>query len=101
MLAGAAAAYRAALEVHTRAAHPVDWAMTQENLGLVFEDEGDRGRDGDDQAGWYREALVCFDAALGVFGAGGLEWNRAKCGRNRARVAGKLGVGPSGGSAES
>ena len=29
----------AALEVYTRAAHPVDWAMTQENLGLVFEED--------------------------------------------------------------
>ena len=33
LLAKAVSAYRAALEVYTRADHPVDWAMTQNNLG--------------------------------------------------------------------
>ena len=64
--------------------------MTQENLGLVFEAMGDRG---DEPAGRYAEALACFDAALEVFGAGGMERNRARCARSRARVAGKLGGG--------
>ena len=72
LLAEAAAAYRAALEVHTRAAHPVDWAMTQENLGLAFEAMGDRGGDGDDQAGRLRGG-----AGLLRRGAGGV-----RCGRD-------------------
>ena len=66
--------------------------MTQENLGLAFEAMGDRG---DEAAGRYAEALACFDAALAVFGAGGMEPNRAKCAGGRARVAGKLAAGPS------
>ena len=83
LLAEAAAAYRAALEVRTRAAHPVDWAMTQENLGLVLEAMGDRGTT--TQPSCYAEALACFDAALEVFGAGG---DGAEIGRN-ARATGR------------
>ena len=96
LLAGAAAAYRAALEVHTRAARPVDWAMTQENLGLVFEDDGGPGPGRRRSGRVVQGGARCFDAALEVFGPVVMEPNRAKCARNRARVAGKLGVGPSG-----
>ena len=41
-------------------------------------------------AGRYREALASFDTALEVFDAGGLEWHRAGCRSNRARVGEKL-----------
>ena len=92
LLGDAVAAWRAALEVYTRAEHPVDWATTQENLGLAFEEIGDRG---DDAAGRYSESVASFSAALEVFGTGGMEPNRVKCERNRARVAGKLAAGPS------
>jgi hypothetical protein len=59
LLDEAVAAHRAALEVHARSAHPVDWAITQENLGLVFEAVGDRD---DDPAHRYAQALDCLDA---------------------------------------
>jgi len=35
-------AFRAALEVHTRADHPVDWAMTTQNLASALQDQGSR-----------------------------------------------------------
>ena len=92
LLDEAVAAYRAALEVYTRAAHPVDWVMTQENLGLAFEAMGDRA----DEPSRYAEALACLDAALEVFGAGGMERNRATM-RGQPRAGG----GEAGASAES
>jgi hypothetical protein len=42
LLAEAVAAYRAALEVRTRAELPQDWAMTQNNLGNALEEQGIR-----------------------------------------------------------
>ncbi|MGB0926568.1 MAG: hypothetical protein ACPGVA_05115, partial [Pikeienuella sp.] len=41
-LADAVTAYRAALEVYTRSDHPVDWAMTQENLAIALRDMADQ-----------------------------------------------------------
>ena len=40
LLAEAVTAYRAALEVHTREAMPVDWATTQNNLGNALQQPG-------------------------------------------------------------
>ena len=42
LLSGAAAAYRAALEVYTRESLPQDWAMTQNNLGNALANQGIR-----------------------------------------------------------
>ncbi|MEO8811882.1 MAG: hypothetical protein ABI376_03085, partial [Caulobacteraceae bacterium] len=38
----AVAAYRAALEVHTRETMPADWAATQNNLGVALSRLGER-----------------------------------------------------------
>ena len=63
--AEAEAAYRAALEVYTRAAHPVDWAMTQNNLGVALADQAGR-TDGAAGGGLLGEAVAAYRAALEV-----------------------------------
>ena len=65
LLAEAVAAYRAALEVHTRAAHPVDWAMTQNNLGVALADQAGR-TEGAAGAALLAEAAAAYRAALEV-----------------------------------
>jgi hypothetical protein len=54
------AAYRAALEERTRARVPLDWAMTQNNLGLALASLGER------ESGTARlqEAVAAYRAAL-------------------------------------
>ena len=97
LLAEAVTAYRAALEVYTRADHPVAWAMTQENLGLAF--EAMAGRATGDPGARYAKALACFDGALEVFDLERMAPSHAKCRRNRDRVAAKLAaLGPPEGS---
>ena len=88
LLAEAAAACRAVLEVRTREVDPEGWAMAQENLAAVLEAMGDLG-DGR-LRGRYAEALACLDGALEVLAAGDVKPKWARCARNRARVAGKL-----------
>lgn len=56
------AAYRAALEVRTRAAAPDDWAATQNNLGTALLMYGSRGDDAS-----LRDAIAAFRSALEVF----------------------------------
>jgi tetratricopeptide (TPR) repeat protein len=54
--------YERALEVYTREAYPQDWAMTQNNLGVVWGDrpDGDRGEN-------LRRAISCYEGALEVY----------------------------------
>jgi DNA-binding SARP family transcriptional activator len=85
LLDEAMAAFRAVLEVRTRADDPIDWARAQRNLGLALEEMGDRG--GTDAARCYRDALACFEAALTVFDHGG---NHEACTAHRQCVAEKL-----------
>ena len=56
-------AYRAALEEWTRERAPLDWAMTQNNLGNALSTLGGR------EAGTARleEAITAYDAALVAF----------------------------------
>ena len=56
------AAYRLALEERTRERVPLDWAMTQNNLGNALPTLGER------EAGTARleEAVAAFDACLTV-----------------------------------
>ena len=58
----AVAAYRAALEERTRERVPLDWAMTQNNLGIALWTLGER------ESGTARleEAVAAFDACLMV-----------------------------------
>jgi len=60
-LAKAIAAYEAALRVYTERDFPVQWAITQNNLGTAYGDlpTGDRG-------GNLRRAIGCFEAALRI-----------------------------------
>ncbi len=56
----AVTAYRAALEEYTRARVPLDWAMTQNNLGIILRALGER------ESGTARleEAVTAYRAAL-------------------------------------
>ncbi|MCA8902945.1 MAG: hypothetical protein KDA53_17030, partial [Hyphomonas sp.] len=61
-LADAIAAYREALKEYTRERVPLDWAMTQNNLGNALATLGTRG---DDNA--LRDAAICYRLALEEF----------------------------------
>ncbi|MCT7978192.1 CHAT domain-containing protein [Laspinema olomoucense] len=58
----AIAAYQAALEVCIRSAFPEDWAMTQNNLAIAYNDRI-RGERGDN----IEQAISCYQAALEVY----------------------------------
>jgi tetratricopeptide (TPR) repeat protein len=58
-------AYRAALQVHTRAELPQDWARTQNNLGNALRELGTRAG-GEEGNKLLREAVEAFRAALQV-----------------------------------
>ena len=62
----AVAAYRAALEVFTRAELPQQWAMTQNNLGNALQELGTRS-DGEEGRAHLLSAIACYDGALLVF----------------------------------
>ena len=59
----AVAAFRAALEVYTREQFPVDWAMTQNNLGNALRALGEQAG----SAERLNEAVAAFRAALEVY----------------------------------
>ena len=59
-LVDAITAYRDALKEWTRERVPLQWAMTQNNLGAALQVKGQRG---DDQA-LVEEAIACFQLAL-------------------------------------
>ena len=65
LLAQAVTAYRSALEVRTRADHPVDWAMTQHNLAGALLNQGIRSQ-GIEGAGLLAQAVTAFRNALEV-----------------------------------
>ena len=60
----AVAAYRAALEVRTREAVAMGWAITQENLALLFEVMADQG---DEPQEKLEAALEAVSGALEVY----------------------------------
>jgi tetratricopeptide (TPR) repeat protein len=61
----AVAAYRAAFEEHTRARVPLDWAMTQNNLGTALATLGQRESGAPDAGrGRLEEAVAAYRAAL-------------------------------------
>jgi tetratricopeptide (TPR) repeat protein len=62
-LQDAVTAYRAALEVRTREASPMDWATTQNNLGNALADLGARAGDTDA----LQDAVTAYRAALEVY----------------------------------
>jgi hypothetical protein len=58
----AVAAYRTALAERTRERVPLDWAMTQNNLGTALRALGER----DSGTAQLEEAVAAFDACLAV-----------------------------------
>ncbi len=64
-LSAAQHAYRAALEVYTRALLPQDWAMTRNNLGNALRDQGIR-TGGEDGRRLLAQAVAAYRAALEV-----------------------------------
>jgi len=52
--------------VYTRDDHPVDWAMTQNNLGIALQDQGIR-TDGAKGADLLADAVTAYRAALEVY----------------------------------
>ena len=64
-LSAAVKAYHQALEVYTREQLPQDWAMTQNNLGLVLRDQGIR-TGGEAGARLLAEAVTAYRQALEV-----------------------------------
>jgi tetratricopeptide (TPR) repeat protein len=65
LLGEAVAAYRAALEVRTRAALPADWAATQNNLGVALQVQGERSG-GAAGIALLADAVAAYRAALEV-----------------------------------
>ena len=59
------AAYRAALEVYTREQLPQQWATTQNNLGNVLRDLGERAS-GEQGAQYLEQSVAAYRAALEV-----------------------------------
>lgn len=66
LLKEAVGAYRAALNVRTREALPVDWAMTQNNLANALQVQGGRSG-GAEGFKLYEEAVAAYRAALTVY----------------------------------
>jgi tetratricopeptide (TPR) repeat protein len=66
LIAQAVEAYRAALEVYTKADLPHDWAMTQNNLGLALRDMGER-TSGAQAKELFAQAIQAYQAALQVY----------------------------------
>ena len=65
-MAEAVTSYRAALEVFTREDHPVDWAMTQENIAIALKDRALRPETEDPKID-LGNALHAVENALEVY----------------------------------
>ena len=76
------AAYRAALEERTRERVPLDWAMTQMNLGNALVTLGER------ESGTARleEAVAAYNGALEIFVAAKADYYEDVCRSNIARA---------------
>jgi tetratricopeptide (TPR) repeat protein len=66
LLAQAVEAYRAALEVRTKADLPQDWAATQDNLGLALSDQGERSSEAK-ATELLAQSVEAYRAALEVY----------------------------------
>jgi hypothetical protein len=79
-------AYREALKERTRERVPLDWAITQNNLGTVLQRLGDRESSTDR----LKEAITAYDAALEVFIAAKADYYIKLTQRNRANATALL-----------
>jgi len=80
------AAFEAALSVRTREAAPVDWAMTQNNLGNALQALGAGRRD----PAIIERAIAAIDAAAEALDAAGHAAYAATARSNRDRAAAVL-----------
>ncbi len=85
LLAEAVAAYRAALDVYTSETLPLQWAMTQNNLGNALQKQGVR-TGGAAGVELLAEAVVAYRAALEVYACEtlSLQWATAQNGLGTA-----------------
>ncbi len=81
----AIACYQAALEVSTREAFPVDWAMMQNNLGNAYSE-----LPGGDREANLREAIACYQAALRILQKAHVDYYAAVVNRNLKRARSEL-----------
>jgi hypothetical protein len=79
-------AYREALKEYTRERVPLQWAMTQTNLGTALETLGERERG----TARLEEAVVAYDAALTVFVPARADYYTGICRANRDRALARL-----------
>jgi tetratricopeptide (TPR) repeat protein len=74
------AAFRAPLEEYSRERVPLQWALTQENLGLALQALGEKELSTDRMD----QAIAAFRTALEVFEQAGASYNIEKARRNLA-----------------
>jgi hypothetical protein len=91
-LQAAVTAYRAALEVYTRAELPQQWAATQNNLGATLQEQGIRIA-GEAGARLLAEAVQAFEGALEVYREAGAGYYVQGVQRNLEAARGAL-AGP-------
>ena len=88
----AVAAYRAALEEYTRERVPLDWARTQNNLGIALATLGER-ESGTEK---LEEAVAAYRAALEEYTRERVPLDWAKTQKNLGNALGRLGERESG-----
>ncbi len=88
----AVSAYRAALQERTRDKVPLDWAMTQNNLGNALRALGEREAETDKAKGCatLKTAREHYAAALEEFGRAGASYYVEMTQRNIARLDGLI-----------
>ena len=89
LLAQAVTAYRTALTVYTQADHPVDWAMTQENLAIAEEAIANHDTTPDPRP-HLEAALRHVEDALTVYDPEHMSYDHAKATRVRDRMRAAL-----------
>jgi len=82
-------AFRAALQVNTQADHPVEWAMTQENIAVAH-CEISENDSCDTPKPELQNALVAIDAALTVYDPEHMSYDYGTATELRKRILAKL-----------
>jgi hypothetical protein len=89
LLAEAVTTYRAALEVRTRADHPVQWAITQENIAIAQLEIADHDSCTDPQAALLA-ARDAVNKALTIFDPDHMSYDHGTATRLRERIQSRL-----------
>ena len=97
LLVEAVTAYRGTLEVTTRADHPVDWAITQDNIAIALLGRAARA-DTEDPATDLQAALAAVDGALEVFKPQHMSYHHSGATRLRERILADLAALKDGGT---